>query len=74
MKKFILLLTALFAAYQVYADTEKVSLIIGATKSIQVPFVIDSYTKYYKGEMRIVRHPLRKKLNGWTFHEVAIAS
>ena len=43
MNKFILLLTALFAAYQVYADTEKVSLIIGATKSIQVPFIIDSY-------------------------------
>ena len=43
MKKCILLLTVLFSALQLFADSEKVNMIIGSTKSIQVPFIIDTY-------------------------------
>ena len=43
MKKFAILLTALFAVMQLFADSEKINMIIGSTKSIQVPFIIDSY-------------------------------
>ena len=43
MKKFLLLATFIFSAFQLLADSEKINMIIGSTKSIQVPFVIDSY-------------------------------
>ena len=43
MKKYTILLIVFFSMLQVFADSEKINMIIGTTKSIQVPFVIDSY-------------------------------
>lgn len=43
MKKYTILLIVFFLMLQVFADSEKINMIIGTTKSIQVPFVIDSY-------------------------------
>ena len=43
MKKYTMLLIVFFSMLQVFADSEKINMIIGTTKSIQVPFVIDSY-------------------------------
>lgn len=43
MKKYILLLTLFFSMLQLFANDERINMIIGTTKSIQTPFIIDSY-------------------------------
>lgn len=43
MKKVTLILSLLVLFSFVFADDEKISMIVGSTKSIRVPFVIESY-------------------------------
>ena len=54
MKKFVLMLVGIFAVLQSFADSEKINMIIGSTKSIQVPFIIDTY-KLVPAKTDIVR-------------------
>ena len=43
MKKIFLGLILLSALFRVSAEDEKISMIVGSTKSIRVPFVIESF-------------------------------
>jgi len=43
MKKMILLMTVLLSGFSFCEETEKVSMVVGGTKSVVVPFVIESY-------------------------------
>jgi len=53
MIKRIIALAAVFAAFSGFADTEKVSLVIGSTKSLTVPFVIESFRVIPAGSEKI---------------------
>lgn len=54
MKKIFLGLILLTALFPVFADDERISMIVGSTKSIRVPFVIESY-KLIPGKSDIVK-------------------
>lgn len=43
MKKIIYCLVLLFSVCTIFAEDEKISMIVGTTKSIRVPFVVESY-------------------------------
>ena len=43
MKKILLVLAFLLSFCALFAEDEKISMIVGTTKSIRVPFVIESY-------------------------------
>lgn len=43
MKKILYCLVLLFSVCTIFAEDEKISMIVGTTKSIRVPFVIESY-------------------------------
>lgn len=53
MIKRIIAFAAVFAAFSCLADTEKVSLVIGSTKSLAVPFVIESFRVIPAGSEKI---------------------
>lgn len=53
MIKRIIALAAVFAVFPGFADTEKVSLVIGSTKSLAVPFVIESFRLIPAGSEKI---------------------
>lgn len=53
MIKRIIAFAAVFAAFSGFADTEKVSLVIGSTKSLTVPFVIESFRVIPAGSEKI---------------------
>ena len=43
MKKIFLFLALFLSVCALFAEDEKISMIVGSTKSIRVPFVIESY-------------------------------
>ena len=51
-RKIIMVATAV-AVFSGIADTEKVSLVIGSTKSLTVPFVIESFRVIPAGSEKI---------------------
>ena len=53
MIKRIIAFVAVFVAFSGFADTEKVSLVIGSTKSLTVPFVIESFRVIPAGSEKI---------------------
>lgn len=58
----IIMIAAAFAAFSGIADTEKVSLVIGSTKSLMVPFVIESFRVIPAGSEKIKVEAMESQL------------